>query len=173
MVMSLLWLYFTFCEYLTVFYGGEPSHLSIYYSKMTGEFSPAFWAMVISCFGIPFLLLCHRKLRTITSTVIASAFICLGMWLERYTIVVPTLSNPRLPYRVTDYSPTWVEWSLTAACFAFLALAYMVLSKLFPIISIWEVREGRIEALDETRERLQEYYPGVRPSRRSREKVRV
>jgi Ni/Fe-hydrogenase subunit HybB-like protein len=46
LVMSLLWLYFTFCEYLTVYYGGEPSHLSIYYSKLTGEFSPSFWAMV-------------------------------------------------------------------------------------------------------------------------------
>ncbi|MHC4932918.1 MAG: NrfD/PsrC family molybdoenzyme membrane anchor subunit, partial [Planctomycetota bacterium] len=166
LVMSLLWVYFTFCEYITVFYGGEPSHLSIYYSKMTGEFSPAFWAMVATCFGVPFLLLCNRWTRTIAGTIAASACICVGMWLERFTIVVPTLSRPRLPYPIGAYSPTWVEWSLTAGAFAFLAIAYMVLSKLFPIISLWEVREGRTHALAETKERLREYYPGIRPSRR-------
>ena len=173
LVMALLWLYFTICEYLTVFYGGEPSHLSIYYSKTTGEFSTFFWAMVVGCFVIPFIILCNRWTRTITGTVIASAFVVVGMWLERFTIVVPTLSHPRLPYGAAEYSPTWVEWTLTAASLAFLALAFMILSKFFPIISLWEVKEGRVQALDETRERLREYYPGTRPSRRPREKVRL
>jgi len=48
-----------------------------------------------------------------------------------------------------------------------------VLSKFFPIISLWEVREGRTDALDQTRERLREYYPGVRPSERQQEDVRT
>jgi len=171
LVMSLLWLYFTFCEYLTVFYGGEPSHLSIYYSKLTGEFSSSFWAMVVTCFVIPFAILCNKRTRTVAGTVFCSFCICLGMWLERFSIVVPTLSRPRLPYHVGTYSPTWVEWSLTAGCFAFLALAFMLLSKLFPVVSLWEVREGRTLALNDTRKRLQEYYPGVRPSRRQRQEV--
>ncbi len=171
LVMSLLWVYFTFCEYLTTWYGGEPSHMDIYRSKLTGEFSPLFWLMAVSCFVVPFVLLCNRRTRTITGTVIASSTIVLGMWLERFTIVVPTLASPRLPYPTGSYTPSWVEWSLTAACFALLALAFMVLSKVFPIISVWEVREGRVRALDETRERLREYYPGVRPSRRSKQEV--
>jgi len=171
LVMSLLWVYFTFCEYLTVFYGGEPSHLSIYYSKLTGRFSPSFWTMVVTCFVIPFAILCNKRTRTITGTVICSLSVCVGMWLERFTIVVPTLSRPRLPYPAGAYSPTWVEWSLTAAAFAFLGLAFMVLSKLFPVVSLWEVREGRSAALDETRVRLREYYPGIRPSKRRREQV--
>jgi len=166
LVMSLLWFYFTFCEYLTVFYGGEASHLSIYYSKMTGQFSWLFWAMVGGCFVIPFALLARKKSRTILATVVASSFVCVGMWLERFTIVVPTLAHPRLPYPTGTYSPTWVEWALTAGCFAFMGLAFMLLAKLFPIISLWEVREGRVHALDDTRERLREYYPGIRPSKR-------
>ncbi|MBK5295048.1 MAG: hypothetical protein JJE04_25650 [Acidobacteriia bacterium] len=43
MVMALLWFYFTFSEYITTYYGGEPSHLAIFYSKLTGRFAPAFW----------------------------------------------------------------------------------------------------------------------------------
>jgi hypothetical protein len=65
------------------------------------------------------------------------------MWLERYTIVVPTLTNPRLPYQVQLYHPTWVEVAITVASFSMLAFLYMLFVKLFPIISIWEIQEGR------------------------------
>ncbi len=166
LVMACLWLYFTFCEYLTVWYGGEPSHLDIWRSKISGAYAPLFWTMVVSCFVVPFVILCNKKTRTIAGTVVASSTILVGMWLERFTIVIPTLSRPRLPYPQGSYTPSWVEWSLMAACFSLLALAYMLLSKVFPMISLWEVREGREKALNDTRERLREYYPGVRPSHR-------
>ncbi len=54
------------------------------------------------------------------------------MWLERFTIVVPSLSNPRAPVHTFVYRPTWVEWSLMAGCFAAFALLYMGFTKLFP-----------------------------------------
>jgi molybdopterin-containing oxidoreductase family membrane subunit len=145
LVMTLLWFYFTFCEYLTTWYGGEPTHLSVFYSKVTGAFSEAFWGMLVCCFVIPFVILSNRWTRTIAGTVVASVFVNIGMWLERYTIVVPTLTHPRLPYEPGTYIPTWVEIALTAGCFATFALLYMAFSKLFPIVSIWEVREGREE----------------------------
>jgi molybdopterin-containing oxidoreductase family membrane subunit len=140
--MTVLWLYATIAEYLTTFYGAEPAHLSVFYAKFTGDYAPVFWAMVLFCFVIPFPLLAFRRLRTIRGMVIASIFINIGMWLERYTIVVPTLTHPRLAYKVQVYHPTWVEWAITAASFAMLILLYAVFVKLFPIVSIWEVAEG-------------------------------
>jgi len=145
MVMACLWLYFTFAEYLTTFYGGEPSHMAVFYAKIAGEFAPMFWAMVAFCFIIPFPILAIPKFRTITGTVIASISVNIGMWLERYTIVVPSLSNPRLPISEINYTPSWVEWSITAGCFAGLTLFYVLFSKIFPIISIWELKEGGID----------------------------
>lgn len=53
LVMTLLWFYFTFAEYITVFYGSEPIQMAIFWSKFTGRFSPYFWAMVLFCFIIP------------------------------------------------------------------------------------------------------------------------
>jgi Ni/Fe-hydrogenase subunit HybB-like protein len=53
--------------------------------------------------------------------------------------VVPSLSNPRAPVHTFVYSPSWVEWSLMAGCFAAFALLYMGFTKLFPIISMWEL----------------------------------
>ncbi len=143
LTMSIAWFYFTFAEYMTTFYGSEPSHMAILKEKLFGTFAPYFWAMFIFCFIIPLCLLVSRKTRTIKGTVIVSIFVNIGMWLERYTIVVPSLSRPRLPYEFGIYSPTWVEWSITAGCFAGLILFYVLFSKLFPIISIWELQEGR------------------------------
>jgi Ni/Fe-hydrogenase subunit HybB-like protein len=54
---------------------------------------------------------------------------------------VPTLSNPRAPIHSFSYWPSWVEWSLMAGCFAAFTLLYMGFTKLFPIVSIWELQE--------------------------------
>jgi molybdopterin-containing oxidoreductase family membrane subunit len=142
-VMVLLWTYATLAEYLTTFYGSEPAHMAVFYTKFIGSYAPIFWTMVVCCLVIPLPILSFSRTRTVTGTVIASLSINIGMWLERYTIVVPTLSNPRLPYQVQIYQPTWVEVAVTVASFAMLFLLYSIFVKLFPIVSIWEVQEGR------------------------------
>jgi len=83
------------------------------------------------------------KRHIVASTVIASFCVVVGMWLERWNIVVPTLTHPRLiPW--AGYTPTLTEWALTAASFALFAFLFLVLFKLFPAVSIWEVAEGRV-----------------------------
>ncbi len=159
LVMTCLWLYFTFSEYITVFYGAEPEEIKVFFEKMTGAYAPHFWIMVLTCFVIPFTILANNRTRTITGTVIASISVNIGMWLERFTIVVPTLMHPRLPYETGLYSPTWVEWAILAGCFALFAMIYMVFTKLFPIVSLWEVQEGRERAHAEVTERLRTYLP--------------
>jgi len=159
LVMTCLWFYFTFSEYITVFYGAEPDEIKVFFEKMTGQYAPHFWIMVFTCFVIPFTILANNRTRTITGTIIASISVNIGMWLERFTIVVPTLMHPRLPYETGVYSPTWVEWSILAGCFALFTMIYMVFTKLFPIVSLWEVQEGREKAQAEVTERLRTYLP--------------
>jgi molybdopterin-containing oxidoreductase family membrane subunit len=161
LVMTLLWFYFTFTEYLTVYYGGEPLHMDILWSKFTGRFAPTFWGMFVFCFIIPLPILSLRRTRTPLGTLIASISIIIGMWLERYIIVVPTLTNPRLPNEKVIYLPTWVEWSILAGCLSFFVLLYMIFTKVFPIVSIWEVREGREKSMAEVQERIRTYLPGI------------
>ena len=69
----------------------------VFWSTQTGAYAPLFWTMVFCNFVIPFPLLAIRKLRTITGTVIASSTIVVGMWLERFLIVVPSLARKNLP----------------------------------------------------------------------------
>jgi len=161
LVMSLVWAYFTFSEYLTGFYGHEPEEMKVFQAKVTGPYATCFWTMVFCNFVVPMAMLSFRRKHTIPKTLVASIAICIGMWLERFIIVVPSLANPRLPYGPGSYFPTWVELGMTAGSFALFILFYILFTKLFPIISIWEVREGREEGLEEVVHRVKEYQPSV------------
>jgi len=159
LVMSLLWTYFTFAEYLTAWYGGEEAELATFWSKLTGPFAAAFWIMVVSCFVVPLSLMCRRATRGVWGTTIASAFVVLGMWLERFTIVVPTSIHTRIEMGQAGYFPSWVELSIMAATFSGFILVYMLATKFFPIISLWEIQEGREEAVREVSKRIAGYLP--------------
>jgi len=159
LVMSLLWFYFTFAEYLTGYYGGEPEEMEVFWAKWSGPFWPFFWGMALANFAIPVLCLLRLGRHTVGRVLTASVSILIGMWLERFIIIVPTLSNPRLPFGEGLYWPTWVEWGELAGSFALFALFYVLFTKLFPVISIWEIREGREVGLKEVEERLLTYLP--------------
>ncbi len=76
-------------------------------------------------------------------TLIASVAVVAGMWLERWNIIIPTLTHPRM-IAWAGYTPTLAEWSVTAASFALFVLLLLVFFKLFPAVSLWEVQEGRV-----------------------------
>lgn len=141
LTMCLVWLYFTLAEYITTLYGNEPSHMAVFQAKISGEFAPFFWAQAMLCFVIPFILLAVRRFRTIAGTVIAGISVNIGMWLERLMIIVPTLTRPRMPIGLGHYAPTWVEWALMIASAAGIVLLYVLFTKFFPIVSIWELEE--------------------------------
>ncbi len=142
LTMSLLWGYFTFVERLTVWYGNAPAEMAVFWETQTGSYAPLFWTMVFCNFVIPLPLLGIRRLRTITGTVIASSLIVVGMWLERFLIIVPSLAMKNLPYSWGFYRPQPVEIMITIATFAAMAFLYLLFSKFVPIISIWELKVG-------------------------------
>jgi len=159
LVMSLLWFYFTFAEYLTGYYGAEPEEMKVFWAKFSGPFWPYFWAMVLCNLFIPLACLVRLGRHTVGKVLAASLAIIVGMWLERFIIVIPTLSFPRLPFPHTVYTPTWVEMGEFAGSLALFALFYLLFTKVFPIISIWEIREGREEGVKEVEERIKSYLP--------------
>jgi molybdopterin-containing oxidoreductase family membrane subunit len=165
MAMTLLWFYFTFAEYITIVYGNEPVHMAIFWSKVAGKFAPLFWLHFVLCFVVPLPILAIKRYRTIRGTVIASISIVLGMWLERFVIIVPTLTRQRMPAEGAFYIPTWVEWSILAGCISLFMLLYALFTKVFPIVPVWEVREGREKASASVAARIESYMPETGSSR--------
>jgi molybdopterin-containing oxidoreductase family membrane subunit len=140
LLMSLLWIYFTVAENLTIWYGNEPKEMAVFDARTRGRYAPFFWTMVFLNFVVPFVLLGIRRLRSIATATISSVCVLIGMWLERFIIIVPTLGKPRLPAASGWYAPTWVEIAITVATFAGMVLLYLIFSKLFPIIAVWEYK---------------------------------
>jgi molybdopterin-containing oxidoreductase family membrane subunit len=163
LVMSLLWFYFTFSEYLTAFFGHEPTEMRVFYYKFSGPYAPFYWGMVACNFLIPVLILSFRRLRRIPGIMIASIAVVIGMWLERLNIVVPSLANPRLPYPTGFYVPSLVEWGMFVGGIASFVFGFVIFARFFPLISVWEIREGRAESVAETTERIRGYLPDPPP----------
>ena len=142
LLMSLLWAYFVFAERLTVWYGNEPSEMAVFNATQHGPFAPLYWTMVVCNFVVPVSILSLKKLRTITGCVIASSTVLVGMWLERFLIIVPSLGHKYLPYSWGTYRPRPVEIMITISTFAAMSLLYVLFAKFVPIISVWELKVG-------------------------------
>jgi Ni/Fe-hydrogenase subunit HybB-like protein len=161
LIMALVWFYFTFSEYLTGYYGGEPSEMKIILYKAVGRYKWLFWFMFLSNFLAPLVIIGIKRLRTTTGIFIASAGVLVGMWLERLIIVVPTLENPALSFPEHIYIPSWVEWGQFCGAISVFCLGFALFAKFFPLISIWEVEEGMEAASDVVNERVKSYQPEI------------
>lgn len=139
---GVIYMYFTFAEYLTVAYKQEGGEKLLLQELFAGRYSLLVWPFFLLGQVIPIVLLATRWTRTIPVLLIASVLVNVGMWVKRYLIVVPSLANPQLTFEWGVYTPTVVEIVVTAASFAGFAMIFTVFAKLFPMVSVWEMEEG-------------------------------
>jgi Ni/Fe-hydrogenase subunit HybB-like protein len=161
LMMCLLWGYFIFAERLTTWYGNEQSEMEVFWVTQRGSFAPLYWTMIVCNLVVPFTILSLKKLRTIGGCVIASFGVLIGMWLERFLIVVPSLGHKYLPYTWGHYRPRPVEIMITISTFAAMTLLYTLFAKLVPIISVWELKVGEHPFPQETPEQRMEHEIGL------------
>jgi molybdopterin-containing oxidoreductase family membrane subunit len=151
LVMSLFWGYFTLAEFLTTGYATLEHEAAVLHAKLIGEYAPFFWAMVLGNLIVPVAILIWRRGRTPAGTSIAALSVVIGMWIERFLIVAPSLTRPSLGPEVVAYVPSLTEAAVTGGSLALFALLFLLFFKVFPAISVWEVEEG--EAVEAVRQR--------------------
>jgi Ni/Fe-hydrogenase subunit HybB-like protein len=139
---ALIWGYFTFAEHLTVWYGNEPSEMAVFSERISGDYAKIFWTMIVLNIVIPLGVLAFPSGRRPLATAVVGLGVLIGMWIERFLIVVGTLRLPRLDFTVGTYQATWVEWGILVGSFGLFGLLYFLFVQFAPIVSIWEVREG-------------------------------
>ena len=76
---------------------------------------------------------------------VASIFINVGMWCERFVIVVESLHKDFLPSAWAQYSPTWVDLSLLGGTICFFSVLFLLFLKFLPAVAVSEVKELRHE----------------------------
>jgi molybdopterin-containing oxidoreductase family membrane subunit len=145
---TLIMMYGNISEFLTTGYKLEEGEEFHFRQLFLGQFAGFYWFYFLGGLVLPGLLVLLPWTRNIWGIVSASVLVVVAMWVERYFIVVAGLRVPLMPYEPAGYSPTWVEWSVMAAGFAFFALLITLFIKVFPILAIWEVAEDHESAED-------------------------
>ena len=141
---TLGWLYMMIAENMTTSYGNLPDEMRVLGQKTGGDFAIFFWAMWVLVFFVPLLIFIFKGKNNIGWMVTAAILVNIGMWIERFIVIVPTETRPRLLYEITKgvYHPTLTEWVITAALFAGLFLLYAMFTRFFPISPLWETGES-------------------------------
>jgi molybdopterin-containing oxidoreductase family membrane subunit len=141
LVISLLWSYAYFVEVQTTWYAHEPIEWEVF-SFLAGKYTPLLLLMILGNAVLPFITLCFRRLRrSIVVMLVVSLLVNVGMFIERFLIIVPSLSHKNMPFVWGSYRPSWVELSVTAAAFAGFALLYTLFAKFFPMVAVTDVQE--------------------------------
>ena len=129
-------------EYFVAWVGGNPNERAAFAYRAFGDFWWASWTMIICNAFLP-LLLWFRKIRqNILGLFVLSIFVNVGMWFERFVIIVVSLAGePYSPVTNAGYNPTWADWGIMAGSFGWFFMWFLLFVKNFPAVSISEVKE--------------------------------
>ncbi|NTW26108.1 MAG: polysulfide reductase NrfD [Lentimicrobium sp.] len=120
--------------------GSEYEMFTFFKNRITGDYSFQFWAMVICNAFIPQLFWFKKVRQNLTMAFIISIFINIGMWYERFNILITSLSKDYLPSSWTTYSPTWVEIGIYIGTLGMFTIGVLLFFKYIPMIAISEVK---------------------------------
>ena len=135
--------------YLTEFFTAMRSHSEfekyIFLNRATGDYAWAFWTMIICNIVLPQLLWFKKLRRSIAFSVCVALVVCVGMWFERFVIIVTSLHRGYLPSSWTMFSPTWVDIGIFVGTLGFFFLLFLLYARSFPMIAQAEVKGGRCQ----------------------------
>ena len=128
-------------EYFIGWYSQNPYEWDIFYWRATGEYASAFWLMVVCNCVIP-LVWYSKKMRTNWMVLyIVAAFVNVGMWFERFNIVVSSLAHNFDPATWWWYWPSAIEWGILIGSVGWFSFWFMLFLKVLPAVAIAEIKE--------------------------------
>ena len=127
-------------EFFIAWYGGNPYEAYAFQNRAFGPYWWAYWIM-ISCNVISPQFFWFKKLRTNVVVVwILSIFVNIGMWFERFVIVVTSLHRDYIPANWAYYSPTKVDVLTFVGTFGLFMVLFLLFIRFLPLIAISEVK---------------------------------
>ncbi|MDX6501219.1 MAG: hypothetical protein QOG23_4479 [Blastocatellia bacterium] len=121
-------------------YSGNQYERFMIWNRMHGPYSPYYWALIL-CNGLTPQLLWIKKLRSNLLVLwLISFVVSIGMWLERFVIVVTSLHRDFLPSSWGFYSPTQWDWAMFIGTIGFFFALLFLFIRFLPMISIFEMR---------------------------------
>jgi Ni/Fe-hydrogenase subunit HybB-like protein len=129
-------------EFFIAWYSGAEAEIyQFFVARPSGPNAAIFWLMLLCNVLVPQLFWSRRMRNSIWVLFAASLLINVGMWCERFVIVVMSLQREFLPAAWHAYSPTWVDIGLFGGTICFFLLLFLGFVRLLPIVSVTEVKE--------------------------------
>jgi molybdopterin-containing oxidoreductase family membrane subunit len=127
-------------EFFIAFYSGNGYEQFVFKNRAFGPFAWAYWTMV-SCNVLIPQLLWFRKLRsTLPVVFVVVILVNVGMWFERFVIIVTSLHRDFLPSSWANYAPTSIEIATFVGSFGLFFTSFLIFCRIAPVIAIAEIK---------------------------------
>jgi molybdopterin-containing oxidoreductase family membrane subunit len=127
-------------EFFIAWYSGSKYESYVFLNRAAGPYAWSYWIMM-SCNVIIPQIFWFKKLRTsIPVMFVASLLINIGMWFERYVIIVTSLHRDFIPSSWDYYIPTIHDWGITLGSFGFFFTIFLLFCRVLPSICMFEVK---------------------------------
>ncbi|HLV64187.1 MAG TPA: NrfD/PsrC family molybdoenzyme membrane anchor subunit [Polyangiaceae bacterium] len=137
-------------EYFIAWYSGNPYEIQQFLSaRPTAPGSLLWYVMLLGNVLVPQLFWSRKLRRNVWVLFWASIAINVGMWAERFVIIVLSLEREFLPSKWESYSPTWVDLTIFFGTIFFFLFLFLLFLRFIPIVSASEVKELRHELHEE------------------------
>jgi Ni/Fe-hydrogenase subunit HybB-like protein len=120
--------------------GSEYETYLFFHTRIFGEYAVQFWIMFIANAVVPQLFWFKKMRRNMWVVFTISIIINIGMWFERFNIVVTSLSRDYLPSSWASYSPTWVEVGFFIGTLGMFITGVLLFFRFIPMIAISEIK---------------------------------
>jgi Ni/Fe-hydrogenase subunit HybB-like protein len=138
---SLVLTYFYVCEIFTAWYSGDVFERASLFWKVTRSYAWALWLMYFCNCISPLILFWKRARTSVPILYGVSILVLIGMWFERFNIIVPSLAHDFYPYTWGIYVPSPTDSMIVIGSFAFFFLLFLGFIRVMPSLSIVEVKE--------------------------------
>ncbi|HZP02216.1 MAG TPA: hypothetical protein VFD30_18160, partial [Terriglobia bacterium] len=137
-----------FMEIFGAFYSGQKYDMYSVLNRMTGPYAVIYWSLIVCNIVIPQVLWSKRVRGSIPALFAVALVVNVGMWLERFVIVVTSLHRDFTPSAWGMYYPTKWDWATYLGTIGlFLTLLFLFI-RFLPMLSIFEMR-GLVPARSE------------------------
>jgi len=127
-------------EFFIAWYSGVEAERFAFLNRAMGPYAWAYWIMVTCNVVSPQLFWFKKIRRTIPVMFVIAIFVNIGMWFERFVIIVTSLSRDFLPSSWAYYKPTLVDGMILIGSFGFFFTWILLFTKALPVISMAEVK---------------------------------
>jgi Ni/Fe-hydrogenase subunit HybB-like protein len=124
----------------TAWYSGAIYEQAAFANRLFGPLAWSYWCMMACNLIAPQILWFKSLRRSVTVTFIMSIIVNIGMWFERFVIIVTSLYRDYLPSSWIEYRPTWVEVGIYVGTLGVFFTLFLLFSRFFPVVAIAEVK---------------------------------